>query len=73
MKKALASHVGEADALASTARGLDKQLSENYLLECRGSNMASLDDDRWAKTVDAFFDGCDMRMDADLSGSSVVF
>ena len=48
-------------------------MSGNYLLERRGSNMASLDDDRWAKPVDAFSDGCDMRMDADLSGSSVVF
>ena len=34
--------------------------------------MASLDDDRWAKPVDAFSDGCDMQMDADLSGSSTV-
>ena len=35
--------------------------------------MASLDDDRWAKLVDALTNGCDMWMDADLSGSSVVF
>ena len=35
--------------------------------------MASLDDDRWAKLVDAFADGCDMQMDVDISGSSDVF
>ena len=35
--------------------------------------MASLDDARWAKRVDAFVDGCDMCMDAYLSGSSTVF
>ena len=35
--------------------------------------MASLDDDRWAKPVDAFANGCDMRMDMDLTGSSNVF
>ena len=73
MQKALANHVGEVNALASTARGLDRKLSENYLLECCGSNMASLDDDRWAKPVDYFADGCDMWMDADLGGSSAVF
>ena len=71
--QALTSHVGEADALASTTRGLDRSLSGNYLLERRGSNMANLDDDRWAKPVDAFADGCDMRMDVDISGSSNVF
>ena len=71
--QALASHVGEADALASTARGLESQPSGNYLLERRGRNMASLDNDRWAKSVDAFADGYDMQMDVDLSGSSTVF
>ena len=73
--QALASNVGEADALASTARGLDRKLSGNYLLEHHGRNMAILDDDRWAKLVDAVAVavGCDMQMDADLSGSSAVF
>lgn len=69
---ALASHAGEADSLASTARGLDRQLSGNNRLERRGSNMGSLDDDRWAKPVDAFAAGRDVRMDAGLSGSSAV-
>ena len=69
----LVSHVGEADGLARTARRLDRQLSGNYLLECHGRNMSSLDDDRWAKPVDDFVDGYDMRMDADISGSSAVF
>ena len=71
--QALTTHVGEVDALASTARGLDRQLSGNYLLERHGRNMAILDDDRWAKPVDDFANGCDMRMDADISGSSTVF
>ena len=34
--QALASNVGEAYALASTTRGLDRKLSGNYLLERRG-------------------------------------
>ena len=34
--------------------------------------MASLDDDRWAKPVDALTNGCDMWMDSDLSGSSTM-
>ena len=67
------SHVGEADGLASTARRIDKQLSGNYLIECHGRNMSSLDDDRWAKPVDDFVDGCGMQMHADLSASSAVF
>ena len=58
--QALVSHVGEADGLASTARRLDRQLSGNYLLERHGRNMSSFDDDRWAKPVDDFVDGCDM-------------
>ena len=57
---ALASHVGEADGLASIARRLDRKLSGNYLLERRGSNMASLDDDKWAKPVDYFANGFEM-------------
>ena len=71
--QALASHVGEADALASTTRGLERQPSGNYLLERCGRNMASLDDDRWAKSVDAFAAGYDMGMDVGLSGSSSMF
>ena len=35
--------------------------------------MASLDDDRWAKMVDDFADGYDIRMDVDPNGSSVLF
>ena len=71
--QALGSHVGEVDALVSTVRGLERQPSGNYLLERCGINMACLDDDKWAKPVDAFADGCDMRMDVDISGSSDVF
>lgn len=71
--QALASHVGEGDALASNARGLDRQLSGSHRLERRGSNIASLEDDRWAKPVDAFPAGRDMRMDVGLSGSSAGF
>lgn len=71
--QALASHVGEGDALTSTARGLDRQPSGSYRLERRGSNMASLDDDRWAKPGDAPVVGRDIRMDVGPSGSSSVF
>ena len=51
--QALASHVGEGDALTSTARVLDRKLSGSYRLEHCGINMANLDDDIWAKPRDA--------------------
>lgn len=71
--QALASHIGEGDALTSTAKGLDRQPSGSYRLERRGSNMASLDDDRWAKPGDASVAGRDIRMDVGPSGSSSGF
>ena len=68
--QALASHVGEGDALTSTARVLDRKPSGSYRLERHGSNMASLDDDRWAKPGDALVVGRDIRMDVGPRGSS---
>ena len=47
--------------MESTVIGLDMKLSGSYQLEHHGSNMSSLDDDRWVNTgYDAPVIGCDI-------------
>ncbi|KAH9293158.1 hypothetical protein KI387_041638, partial [Taxus chinensis] len=67
-RQAVTFHHGEGEPLASTGRALNYSRPDR-----RGSNIASMDEDKWIKPGDAFAGGRDMRMEMGLGGPSGGF